>query len=174
MDTVESDLETGEEYGQLVADFLTAFVAGDGAAIGEVITDDCVIHQVRWPLDTAGREAIVADTNGRAGAFTDVEIDVESVVAEGDRVAVYTTARGRNVGALAVGDREVAPTGNSFEIPQFAHYRIENGRIAESWVLADALGLVEQLDNLPAGPLKMLTIMLRQVRWRLGGKRDIE
>lgn len=156
-----------------MASFLTSFVEGDGDAIGELVTEDCVLHQPRWPLSTEGKEAIVAKTEESAGAFTDVGMAVEDLVVSGDRVAAYVTASGHNAGPIAMEDREIAPTGRRFEVPQFGHYRLEDGRIAEAWVMADALGLVQQLDNFPAGPAKMLSIAFRQLRWRLGGRKPI-
>lgn len=157
-----------------MADFLTAFVGGDGDAIANLVTEDAVLHQPRWPQSFEGRRAIVEKTGEVAGTFTDVAVVVEDVVVSGDRVAAYTTASGRNVGPLVVDAEEIAPTGRQFEVPQFGHYRLANGAIAEAWVLADALGIVQQLDNFPAGPAKMLTIMLRQLGWRLGGRRRLD
>jgi predicted ester cyclase len=157
-----------------VGAFLTAFVGGDAEAVTNLVTEDCVLHQPRWPLDVRGREAIVEKTRTSDGSFTDVAITVEESVTSGDRIAAYVTASGHNVGALRVGDREVAPTGRTFDVPQFGIYRVENDRIAEAWVLADALGIVEQLDNLPSGPGKLLVIAFRQLRWRLGGRTTLE
>lgn len=158
----------------LVEAFLTAFVGGDADAIADLVTADCVLHQPRWPRDTAGRDAIVEATRTNEGTFTDLAITVERSIRAGDELAAYVTASGRNVGPVRMEDREVAPTGRTFEVPQFGHYRIEDGRIAEVWILADALGLVEQLDNLPKGPSKLLGIALRQLRWRLGGRKRLD
>lgn len=158
---------------QLIEGFLTALVGGDAEGIAELVTEDCVLHQPRWPKDTVGREAIVTETRTNTGSFTDLVITVEQSVTDGDRIGAYVTASGRNVGPLRVGDREVAPTGQAFRVPQFGIYRLEDGRIAEAWVLADALGIVEQLDNLPTGPGKLLGIALRQLRWRLGGRKRL-
>jgi ketosteroid isomerase-like protein len=166
------EVEAADE--RLVEAFLTAFVGGDAEAVADLVTGDCVLHQPRWPLDTEGREAIRAKTRDSEGSFTDVSMTVEESVVSGDRITAYVTASGRNVGPMRVGDREIAPTGRSFEVPQFGIYRVEDGRIAEAWVLADALGIVEQLDNLPTGPGKMLGIGLRQLRWRLGGRKALE
>jgi ketosteroid isomerase-like protein len=155
---------------RLVEAFLTAFVGGDAEAIGELVTDDCVLHQPRWPLDTEGRAAIREATRANEETFADVSVTVEQTVASGDRIAAYVTAAGRNVGPLRMEDREIAPTGRTFEVPQFGLYRVEDGQVVEAWVLADALGIVEQLGNLPTGPGAMLEIALRQLRWRLGGR----
>lgn len=162
MTTEQSRIE--DEYRMVIESFLTAFVGGDTELMGEVITGDCVLHQPRWPLDIVGREAILDSTRGNAGTFTDIGVTVEELVSDEDRVAAYTTVRGRNVGPFRLEGREIAPTGRSFEVPQFGVYRLEDGRIAEAWVLADALGIVEQLDNLPSGPLKLIRIALRQLR----------
>lgn len=168
-----ADETAGESTGDLIEAFLTAFVGGDGDAIAGLVTEDCVLHQPRWPLDTEGRDAVVEKTRESEGSFVDVEMSVEDLVEDGDRVAAFVTASGRNVGPIRMEGREIAPTGRSFRVPQFGHYRIEDGRVAEAWVLADALGLVQQLDNFPAGPAKMLGIALRQLRWRLGGRKRV-
>lgn len=174
MGATDDGTESATSTDRLVEEFLTAFVGGDAEAIADLVTDDCALHQPRWPLTRRGKAAIVEATRANAGTFTDLAVTTERSVADGDELAAYVTARGRNVGPMRMEDREIAPTGRTFEIPQFGHYRVEDGRIAEAWILADALGLVEQLDNLPTGPGKLLSIVLRQVRWRLGGRKHLE
>jgi ketosteroid isomerase-like protein len=49
---------------RLVGAFLSAFVGGDVEAIADLVTEDCILHQPRWPRDTEGREAIV-EANSR-------------------------------------------------------------------------------------------------------------
>lgn len=164
-----SAVESANE--RLIEAFLSAFVGGDTEAIADLVTEDCILHQPRWPRDTQGREAIVEATRTNEGTFTDLTITVEQSVTSADRIAAHVTASGRNVGPLRVEGREVAPTGRTFTVPQFGIYRVEDERIAEAWILADALGIIEQLDNLPKGPVKMLSIALRQLRWRLGGRK---
>lgn len=173
MSTVADDSAGTEAPRRLIEAFLEAFVGGDPGAIGDLVTDDCRLHQPRWPRDTEGRAAIVEATESVEGSFTDVDMNIERAVASGDRIAALVTASGRNVGPLRMGDREVAPTGRTFSVPQFGIYHLEGDRISEAWIMADALGLVEQLDNLPSGPGKMLAIALRQLRWRLGGRRRL-
>ena len=170
-DSGAADAPTDEE---VVEAFLTAFVGGDADGFAELVTEDAVIHQPRWPLDTGGRDAIVAKTRTAEGTFADVSVTVEQSVRDGDRIAAQVTASGRNVGPLRMEDREIAPTGRRFSVPQFGIDRIEDGKVAEAWVLADALGVVEQLDNRPRGPGKLVDIGLRQLRWRLGGRQRLD
>jgi ketosteroid isomerase-like protein len=171
--TDNEQTEVATEEG-VVAAFLTALVDGDTEAMADLVTEDAVLHQPRWPLDVEGREAIVEKTRSAEGTFADVAIKVDQSVRSGDRIAAQATASGRNVGALRMEDREIAPTGRAFTVPQFGIYRLEDGKVAEAWVLADALGIVEQLDNLPKGLGKMIDIGLRQLRWRLGGRQRLE
>ncbi|MFC7027494.1 ester cyclase [Halomicroarcula sp. GCM10025324] len=174
MAAVDSGSATGQSDEALVEAFLTAFVGGDAEAVADLVTEDCVLHEPRWPITRTGRSAIVDATGDNEGTFTDLDIRVERSVSADGEIAAYVTASGRNVGPVRMKGREIAPTGRPFEVPQFGHYRIEDGRIAEAWILADALGIVEQLDNFPKGPGKLLGIALRQVRWRLGSREYLD
>lgn len=143
---------------------------GDLEAWADLVTEDYTVHQVRWPLDTVGRAANVEKMHDLLETFSDYHATVEEVIAEGDRVAVYMTVGARHTGPLSMGDRELAPTGESYEVPQFAIHRFEDGAIAETWLLADAMGIAEQTGNLPVGPGKFARFVLRQLGWRLRGR----
>lgn len=154
----------------------TVFAAIEAASNGELdrwadlVTEDYTVHQVRWPLDTVGRAANREKMEELMETFSDYHATVEDIVAEGDRVAVYLTVGARHTGPLTMGDRELAPTGESYEVPQFLVHRFEDGKIAETWLLADVMGIAEQTKNLPVGPGKLVRFVLRQVGWRLRGK----
>jgi predicted ester cyclase len=79
-------------------------------------------------------------------AFPHYELVAEDLVAEGDRVAVRTTFKGTHTGEFM----GVAPTGKDVSIPIMLIYRIEGGKIAEHWMNADAMGLMQQLGAIPA------------------------
>ena len=174
MSTETSAVSADTPGALLVREFLTAFVGGNTDAVGDLVTEDCVLHRPRWPLDVTGRTAIVEATGTNEGTFADLDIRLEDAVVADDRIAVYATASGRNVGPVRMGEREIAPTGRTFAVPQFGHYRLREGKIAEAWILADALGIVQQLGNFPAGPVPMVRIALRQLRWRLGGRNRLD
>lgn len=44
----------------------------------------------------------------------------------------------------------IAPTGKQVRIPVMLIYRIADGRIAQSWMNADSLGLLTQLGAIPS------------------------
>jgi steroid delta-isomerase-like uncharacterized protein len=79
-------------------------------------------------------------------AFPDLQFTIEELVSNGDTVAVRLTAVGTQRGELL----GLPPTGKTVRIAVMEMYRIADGRIAEQWVVMDALGLLKQLGALPA------------------------
>jgi predicted ester cyclase len=77
--------------------------------------------------------------------FPDVVSTIEDLIAEGDRVAARWSARATHLGEY-VG---VPPTGKEVEFTGISVYRIEGGRIAESWTEEDELGLMRKIGAVP-------------------------
>lgn len=153
-----------------VFDFIEAMVAEDVDACGELLADDFGLHQVPCQLDTEGSEANVERLAEFAEAFSDYHATVEGMVAEGDMVSVSATVEARHTGPLRLGAWELAPRSERYEVPQFAMHRLRDGELAETSLLADAMGIAEQTKNLPLGPGAMLGVALRQIGRRLRGK----
>jgi steroid delta-isomerase-like uncharacterized protein len=78
-------------------------------------------------------------------AFEHLNVTVEEMVAEGDRVAARFTARGIHKGAFM----GLPPTGKPITMTGMEIFRIEDGRIAELWGEANLLGLMQQLGIAP-------------------------
>ena len=115
---------------------------GDLDAIGEYYAADCVDHAPGTEEDELrGVGAVSAYIEQFLVAFPDLTITGEDVIAEGDRVAYRLRGRGTHEGEFM----GVPPSGNAFEVGGIAVFRIEVGKIAESWCNVDMLGLVEQL-----------------------------
>src|SRR5215210_356230 len=77
--------------------------------------------------------------------FPDVVSTIEDLIAEGDRVVARWRSRATHLGEY-VG---VPPTGKEVEFTGISVYRIEGGRIAESWTVEDELGLLRQIGAVP-------------------------
>ncbi len=71
-------------------------------------------------------------------AFPDLQVTVHDQLVEGDRVASRWTARGTHRGDL-MGARG---TGTQVTLTGISLQRITEGKIAESWINWDAVGLV--------------------------------
>ena len=74
-------------------------------------------------------------------AFPRYELEVLDMVAEGSRVACRLLFRGIHRGDF----QGLGPTGREATMSVYAFYEIEDGRIADAWILADGADLVEQL-----------------------------
>lgn len=112
---------------------------GNVDIIDEICAEDVIEYS---PLgERRGREELKEQSEYIHAAFPDVSVTIEDVVAEGDTVAQRLTFRGTHEGEFA----GIEPTGNEVEIANMLFTRIEDGQIAERWLLPDMLGLLAQL-----------------------------
>jgi steroid delta-isomerase-like uncharacterized protein len=75
------------------------------------------------------------------GAFPDLRIDVQQVIAEGDLVAARSIMRGTYESNFM----GVPATGQQFEATRTDFFRIVDGRIAEHWSNRDDLTMMVQI-----------------------------
>jgi len=116
---------------------------GDLRAARELLADDFALH-VPLPC-SPGVQGIIEVISACRAAFEHLDVTVEDMVSEGDRVAARFVARG-----IHQGDFMGQPaTGRSITMTGIEIFRIENGRIAELWGEANLLGLMGQLGILP-------------------------
>jgi predicted ester cyclase len=77
-------------------------------------------------------------------AFSELEVTIDELVADGDRAAVATTTTGTHSGELM----GVAPTGRRIAVTGIDMVRVDgDGRIAEHRGLTDTVGLLRQLSG---------------------------
>ena len=78
--------------------------------------------------------------------FPNYELLAEEMIAEGNRVVVRGRVKGRHEGVF----NGIPPTYRTFEIQMCICYEIENEKIIHHWLIADQMGLMEQLGVLNA------------------------
>jgi len=82
-------------------------------------------------------------------AFPDLRLTVDSLIAEGDRVASRLSFRGTHRGPMM----GMPPTGRPAHTTGSAIFRVADRRIAEEWFELDLLGTLRQLGAAPGeGP----------------------
>jgi predicted ester cyclase len=82
--------------------------------------------------------------------FPDIRMTIESMVEEGDMVAVRVLSEGTNTGPL---NGVIPPTGRRFSSAQSHWFRVEDGRLAEHWATREDLPTMIQLGVVaPPGP----------------------
>lgn len=105
-----------------------------------------VVHHWGQGVDTIGLEDLKASTDAFFVAFPDVEMTFDDVIVEGNMVVIRWTLTGTQTGPFF----GIEPTGNAAEWTGINIYRIECGKVAESWGEADGVGLRQQI--LPQDP----------------------
>ena len=117
-----------------------AFNEGNLDVVDEALAADYVEHQA-GPDAAQGPEAFKAFVRAFRATFPDVRVELEDLVAEGERIALRAIWRGSQQGALGA----IPATGLPVEFGGYHIYRLEDGKIAEHWGLQDDLSLLLQL-----------------------------
>ncbi len=74
--------------------------------------------------------------------FPKYEVLVDEIMAEGNRVMLRARLKGRHEGEFL----GMPPTHREVEAPYVVGYEVHNNKITNSWLIADLLKLVEQLE----------------------------
>lgn len=138
---VGNTMPTDQSQKKAVANRYPEEVATGGHTdrIDEICVEDIVEHGPMGELQ--GREQLKEASRRIQSAFSDLSVTVEDAVVEGDTVAQRLTFQGTHEGEFM----GVPPTNSRVEIPNMAFNRIEDGQIAERWLLPDLFGLMQQL-----------------------------
>src|SRR5688500_3171916 len=99
-----------------------------------------------------GWAPVALDVDGYKGfmsallaAFPDSRFLVDDVIAEGDKVAVRHRLQGTHQAEF----QGIPATDKHVEVGGIVIFRIENGMIAEAWLNADLMGMLQQLGAIP-------------------------
>ena len=119
---------------------------GNEKVIDELLAEDGVVHGL---VDGSGQP--VRGLKGFhefhkqfRGAFPDLNISVDDVIAEGDRVVARCSVRGRHTGEHLGFEATNAP----IQFEGIAIVRIKDGKIVEAWNQFDFLAMNKQLGVL--------------------------
>ena len=77
-----------------------------------------------------------------------MQLEIDDIFGDGDRVAMRFTLRGTHRAELL----GRPPTGQRITISGINLYRVLDGKIVETWQLADVAGLLHQLEGMEAQP----------------------
>ena len=110
----------------------------------EVYASDLVWHEP--DRDIRGYEQAKQFVSTFFEAFPDINISVEDVIAEGDKVVSRYTIRGTHQGET---EEFGPPTGRQMELEGITIHRFEDGKIVEEWERYDNLSALQQLGIAP-------------------------
>jgi len=120
------------------------FNHGDWNVCEHTLADD---YTARYGADgkaNVGRDHYVMVCKMLRKSFPNVAITIEDLVVEGDKIVNRYIERGTLSGRAFLG---IEPAGQRYEKPGTTLYRVENGRLAESWGVEDTLGWFRQLGK---------------------------
>lgn len=135
-----------ESNKQLCRDYFKAFLARDTDWMERHIAPEFVRHDPGLPFEVRGPEGVAKLHDALMPAFPDMQLDLEDLVAEGEKVLVRLMIRATHTGAFG----DMAPTGRRIDVPVLDLFQIRDNRLIEHWALFDNLGMLKQLGALPA------------------------
>jgi steroid delta-isomerase-like uncharacterized protein len=120
--------------------------AGDIAGFGDLVADGFVDHE-----DTPGfapdKDGTLDFFRAMLAAFPDLTMEVEDLLADGDRAVARVRVTGTHRGDFM----GIPPSGASGDIQLIDIMRFDaDGRVCEHWGVADMLLLMQQLGVVPA------------------------
>lgn len=137
-------MSTEENKAILRRAYKVAFDPKSLEALDGVIAPDIIDHNPS-PEQPPGLENVKQVFSSLHTAFPDYQMNVEEMVAEGDKVVARLTMSGTHQGEFM----GIAPTGNRVTVTGIDIVRITDGKIVERWGNFDALGMMQQLGVMP-------------------------
>lgn len=110
--------------------------------VDELVSNQFTSHD--WPADAAsGPESFKHYYTGIIKSVVpDARYKVDDLIGEGDKVVVRWRLLGTHEGCYL----NIAPTGRAITLRGIAIYRLENGKLAERWVVTDLYSLLQELQ----------------------------
>lgn len=75
------------------------------------------------------------------GIFSDMKLEFDFLLAEGDKVDCHFALVARHTGEFA----GIKPKGNLIRCPAISTFRVEGGKLAEGWEIFDSGSLLQQM-----------------------------
>ena len=92
-----------------------------------------------------GREGRKLFASALLAAFPDLHVQLDDMVADGDKLVSRYTVHGTHNGELM----GIPPTGKQVSIGGIAIDRFEDGQSVEHWEIFDQMGMMQQLGVIP-------------------------
>jgi len=133
-------MDTGKTNKEIVDTFCTdVFRNHDLSRLDIYMRDDYIQHN---PDVSQGKAGFIQFFETTFKAIPDFKYTHRKTVAEGDIVMVYSTTTGTHTGGEWLGK---PPTGNKLNFNVVDIFRVQDGKIAEHWDVADTFKLFGQL-----------------------------
>jgi len=128
----------------LVQRYVEVWNMGNLALMDDILAPN-VVCRFYGLAEVHGREAFKQMAPAFAAAFSESWFTIDTIIAEGDLVAIHSSWRGTHQGEYL----GIAATGKQVTETLTRFYRIVEGRIVEMWGDENVFGLLQQLGAVP-------------------------
>ena len=134
-----------QEQEDAVRRWIAAWNAQDLDRAGQLLSPDFVRHDANLP-EVVGPAAQRDFLRGVFSAFPDIHVQVQQLITQGDTIAARLVIQGTHRAEFL----GVPSTGRRITMESVDIFRLQDEKIAEQWVLMNALGLMQQLGAIPS------------------------
>jgi predicted ester cyclase len=128
----------------LTAGGYEATMISAGGTIDEFVEPDALIR-TPLPIEATGAQAMKEVFTRLLRAFPDLQVTIDDLIAEADKVVSRNTVTGTHLGDY-MGHR---PTGNPVTYKEIFIFRFAGDRIAETWGVVDVFSQMRQVGVIP-------------------------
>lgn len=123
--------------------FEEAWNEGRVTALQELVAPEVTFHYrgTTFPTNLSDLGQLIAAWRA---AFPDLHLDVRSIVADGDEIAVRLRFTGTHLGEW----QGIAPTGRHVAMDEMMFLRLDDGLLVEAWEVQDERTLLAQIGEL--------------------------
>lgn len=140
LEKAKSQAQTEDQNKAIVRQFFEAIDAQDFARMRELLAPDFVLHY-SGPQEDFNAEALMQLVRAYYTAFPDGVHIFEDLLAEGNKVVNRALWEGTQKAEF----EGLPATGTKVKFYQIGISRVEDGKIRETWVVEDNLGMMTQL-----------------------------
>jgi steroid delta-isomerase-like uncharacterized protein len=134
-----------EENKAIALRFIQAWSVGGQRTVDELAAPDITVSYTHFAEPIQGVEGFKQLLTQTLASFPDLQVTVEALIAEGERVVVRWTYHGTHQSGELFG---VAPTGTQVHVPGITVYRIRDSKVIEESGVVDNVSLMAQLGAL--------------------------
>lgn len=112
-----------------------------------IYAEDVVFQRIPFP-PVVGKAATMKEDEGTLSAFSDTHSRIDEIIISGDSAVIRWTWDGVHTGTMP--SLGIPATGRQIKMSGCSVYHFRDGKIFEQWEYGDLLGVLQQLDVIPA------------------------
>jgi steroid delta-isomerase-like uncharacterized protein len=134
-----------DEVAQVAVDILEAWNDKDYQRGMASVSDDFEVIEVATGETFQGAQGLLDEYTKWHTALSDGWMDIRTVIASGDQVAIETIVRGTHDGVFALPDRDIPPSGNEIEFRMCTISVVRDGKEIQERHYFDNESMLRQL-----------------------------